>query len=114
MHPRTNESVKNVQWQTNLKNLRSAPITVNDLTGDCDLVLHEATFTDEHRQRAAEVGHSTARQAAEVARDAGAERLLLTHFSARYADPAELIAEAREVFPGTQAAEELARYEVRR
>ncbi|PAP78708.1 ribonuclease Z [Rubrivirga marina] len=79
-----------------------------------DLVLHEATFTEEHGARAADVGHSTARQAAEVARDAGAKKLLLTHFSARYADPAPLVAEAREVFPNTQAAEELQRYEVRR
>ncbi len=84
------------------------------LAAGADLVLHEATFTDEHAERAAEVGHSTARQAAEVARDAGAERLLLTHFSARYSDPAPLVAEAREVFPNTDAAEELARYEVRR
>lgn len=79
-----------------------------------DLLMHEATFTDEHAERAEEVGHSTARQAAAVARDAGAERLLLTHFSARYTDPSGLVAEAREVFPNTDAAEELHRYEVRR
>ena len=78
-----------------------------------DLVMHEATFADDHAERAAEVGHSTARQAAAVARDAGARRLLLTHFSARYSDPAPLVAEAREAFPATDAAEELARYEVR-
>ncbi len=84
------------------------------LAAGADLVLHEATFTDEHAERAAQVGHSTARQAAQVARDAGAERLLLTHFSARYSDPAPLVAEAREVFANTEAAEELARYEVRR
>ena len=84
------------------------------LARNADLVMHEATFTDEHAERAAQVGHSTARQAAEVARDAGAGRLLLTHFSARYSDPAPLVAEAREVFPATDAAEELERYEVRR
>ena len=84
------------------------------LAAGADLVLHEATFTDEHADRAAEVGHSTARQAAEVARDAGAEKLLLTHFSARYSDPTPLVAEAREVFPNVDAAEELDRYEVRR
>ncbi len=85
-----------------------------ELASGADLVMHEATFTEEHAERAEEVGHSTARQAAEVARDAGAGRLLLTHFSARYADPAPLVAEAREVFEATEAAEELARYEVRR
>ena len=84
------------------------------LADGADLVVHEATFTEDHADRAAEVGHSTARQAAEVARDAGASRLLLTHFSARYADPAPLVEEARAAFPPTEAAEELARYEVRR
>ena len=84
------------------------------LADRADLVMHEATFTDEHAERAAQVGHSTARQAAEVARDAGAGRLLLTHFSARYSDPAPLVAEAREVFENTDAAEELERYEVKR
>ena len=88
--------------------------TGRQLAADADLLMHEATFTDEHAERAHEVGHSTARQAAEVARDAGARRLLLTHFSARYNDPAALVAEAREVFPETEAAEELTRYAVRR
>lgn len=85
-----------------------------ELARGADLLVHEATFTDAHAERAAEVGHSTAREAAEVAREAGAERLLLTHFSARYTDPAALVAEAREVFPNTDAAEELRRYTVRR
>ncbi len=84
------------------------------LAEGADLVMHEATFDEEHAQRAAEVGHSTARQAAEVARDAGAGRLLLTHFSARYTDTSALVAEARAVFPATDAAEELQRYDVRR
>jgi ribonuclease Z len=83
------------------------------LAARADLVLHEATFTDEYADRALQVGHSTARQAATVARDASAKRLLITHFSARYAEPAPLVAEAREVFPNTDAAEELSRYEVR-
>ena len=84
------------------------------LARDADLLMHEATFTDEHQARALEVGHSTARQAAEVARDAGAKRLLLTHFSARYQDPAPLVKEAREVFAETEAAVELERYAVKR
>ena len=82
------------------------------LADDADLLYHDATFADEHRERAEDTGHSTARQAATIARDAGAERLLLGHVSARYADPTPLVREAREVFPGAEVAEELRRYEL--
>ena len=77
------------------------------------LVLHEATFTEEHAERAVATGHSTARGAAGVARDAGAQRLLLTHVSARYRDTAALVAEAQAVFPASDVAVELERYAVR-
>jgi ribonuclease Z len=67
-----------------------------------DLLVHEATFGDEEQERAVETGHSTAREAASIARDAGVETLLLTHFSARYSrDASELGKEARELFPRT-------------
>lgn len=81
-----------------------------DLARGADILMHDATFGEEMLDRAIETGHATAREAAEVARDAGAQRLLLTHFSSRYADPAPLVAEARAVFPDTEAAEELRRY----
>lgn len=77
------------------------------LAEGADLVLYDATFGEELRDRAEETGHSTARQAAEVARDAGAKRLLLTHFSARYESPEPLVAEARRVFENTDAAREV-------
>jgi ribonuclease Z len=80
------------------------------LADDVDLLYHDATFTDEHQARAETTGHSTARQAAAVARDAGAERLLLGHLSARYGNPEPLEREARSVFSSAMVAEELRRY----
>lgn len=67
-----------------------------------DLLVHEATFGDEEGERAVETGHSTAREAAQVAREAGVGTLVLTHFSARYSrDAGDLGREAREVFANT-------------
>jgi len=80
------------------------------LAADADLLYHDATFADAHEDRAETTGHSTARQAATVARDAGARRLLLGHLSARYADSTPLGREARQVFPAAEVAEELHRY----
>ncbi len=65
-----------------------------------DLLIHEATFAEEERDRAAETGHATAAQAAQVARDAEVTLLALTHFSTRYA-VGVLRGEARAVFPNT-------------
>jgi len=70
-----------------------------------DLLVHEATFGDEEADRAVETGHSTAREAAIVARRAECRRLVLSHFSARYSrDPAELEAQARAEFPNVMMA----------
>jgi len=72
---------------------------------DADLLIHEATFADEEAARAVETGHSTAREAAEVARRAGARRLVLTHISARYSrDAHDLEREAKQVFAKTSIA----------
>lgn len=64
---------------------------------DADVLVHEATFLDADRARARETGHSTARQAAELARDAGVALLALTHVSTRYF-PREIRDEARASF----------------
>lgn len=82
------------------------------LADEVDLLYHDATFTDRLHARAVETGHSTAREAAEVARDAKAKRLLLGYLSARYSDPTPLEAEARAVFPRSEVAEELRLYEL--
>jgi ribonuclease Z len=72
-----------------------------------DLLVHEATFGEAERDRARDTGHSTAREAAEVASRAGVRRLAITHFSARYSEQAHrLRAEAASVFPETVAAED--------
>ncbi len=72
-----------------------------------DVLIHEATLDSSLTEGAAEYGHSTAKQAAEVALRAGVGTLYLTHISNRYDDPSVLLAEAKEVFPNTCVAEDL-------
>jgi ribonuclease Z len=83
---------------------RPCPATVAYSRG-ADLLIHESTFGDEEAERAVETGHSTAREAAGVARDAGVRKLVITHFSARYSrDASSLDREAKEVFRATVVA----------
>lgn len=71
-----------------------------------DLLYHEATFTNEHIKEAEIAFHSTAAQAAEVARQAAVKRLILGHISGRYSDTEQHLVEAREVFERVEIAEE--------
>ena len=91
---------------------RGRKIVLSGDTGPCEmtrlaaheaeLLVHDASFADEEIHRAAETGHSTARQAAELAGEAGVKLLTLVHVSSRY-DVREVLAEAREVFPTAEA-----------
>lgn len=66
-----------------------------------DVLIHEATFSDDEQERALETRHSTAREAGRVAREAEAQRLILTHLSSRHdVDPSRLLHQAREEFKG--------------
>ncbi|MBK7938785.1 MAG: hypothetical protein IPJ82_17645 [Lewinellaceae bacterium] len=82
-----------------------SPLVANRVQG-VDLLYHEATFTNEHLVEASVSFHSTAAQAAEIARQAGVRKLIIGHFSGRYADVEQHLAEARMIFSETQAAEE--------
>jgi len=73
---------------------------------EVDLLYHEATFTSEMLERANETFHSTAAQAAEIARKAQVKKLIIGHFSARYRELSPLLEEARAVFPPTELARE--------
>jgi ribonuclease Z len=73
---------------------------------DADVLYHEATFTEDEKTKAAETLHSTALEAASIARMAKVGRLLLGHFSARYKDLTPLLSEAKSVFENSGLAME--------
>jgi ribonuclease Z len=87
------------------------------LAAGADILVHEATFMQDRLERAIEVGHSTAVQAAKAALFAGVQQLILTHFSPRYDNEhsgilADLLKEAQEIFPNTILAEDFLEIDV--
>lgn len=79
---------------------------------DVDLLYHEATFLDEMKDWARKTGHSTAAEAARMAKLAGAKKLIIGHFSARYKDIIPLQEEAKKIFDNTEAAVEGSCYKI--
>ena len=80
------------------------------LIENADCLYHEATFLSEHKLRAKETQHSTAAQAAEIARKAKVKQLIIGHISARYTDFTPLLDEAKAIFKNSQLAEEKKSY----
>ncbi len=76
------------------------------------MLYHESTYASEHEDRAKLYYHSTAHQAAMVARDAGVGKLLLGHYSARYNNESLLLKEARDIFPSSFLSKEGHTYSV--
>lgn len=74
---------------------------------NADLFLCESTYLEEHRELAEKYHHLTAKQAAQIAKEANAKQLILTHFSARYQDLEIFEEEARNIFPNTKVADDL-------
>ena len=79
-----------------------------------DILYHEATFLDEVKERAKQTMHSTAKEAATIAKKAKVKRLIIGHYSQRYFDLTPLQDEAQSVFPNTLLAHEGETHEVKR
>lgn len=83
-----------------------------DFAKDCDLLIHESTYKNEDREKARENFHSTSSDAANIAKNANAEKLVLTHISTRYKKTDDLLKEAKDEFENTVLAKDLMKIEV--
>ena len=77
-----------------------------------DCLYHEATFAEDEALRARQTMHSTARQAAEIARKAKVKKLIIGHFSARYDNKNVLLDQAKEIFENTYLAEDMKTFDI--
>lgn len=85
---------------------------LTDMIQGVDMIYHEATFGEELSAKASRMFHSTACQAARVALEAGARKLILGHFSSVYSDPSVLLPQARKIFPETYIGSEGMEFEL--
>jgi len=79
---------------------------------NADLLISEGTFSEELGTKAKEYTHMTAADAAKIAKNASAKKLILTHFSQRYTDSSKLKAEAKKIFPETEAANDFDKFKI--
>ncbi len=80
---------------------------------DADALVIEATYLDAEADMAKEFSHNTAKRAAELARDAGIKKLILTHISRRYREK-DVLAEAQSIFPNTSVARDFDNFQIKR
>ncbi len=74
---------------------------------ECDVLVFESTYSHDKAEKAIENGHSTATEAATIAKKSKVDKLILTHFSARYDDTSQLVEEAQHIHNNVEAAEDL-------
>lgn len=85
-----------------------------DFSRGADLLIHESTFDKSYEEKAQKYGHSTASEAAQIAKSAEVKKLILTHISTRYQDTNLLEKEASSIFENTVQAQDLMTLEVER
>lgn len=78
-----------------------------EISKDAKVLICESTYLEEHRELAYKHFHLTAKEAAQIAKEANAKKLILTHFSARYQNLKDFETEAKEIFPNTYVAKDL-------
>jgi ribonuclease Z len=83
-----------------------------EIAHHADVLIHDATSDAALEEKANRYGHSSSRQAAEVAKEAGVGLLVLTHVSPRYEDPTTILEDARKVFTNVRVAEDFTELEV--
>lgn len=80
---------------------------IENASRGADLLIHDATLTDELKEWAIETKHTTSKEAAQLAKDAGVKQLVLTHISSRYSENAQpLLEDAKKIFENVRIAEE--------